>query len=138
MRKTLIFAVGFALVASSALSQPLGDRDFGSGRAEQRDWRHDDRDGYGSWDRDRHSRGDRAARWRDEDDDDDDRTAVRSREGASFRFQSGNARFSVQCDGRETTRACVEAALTVLDKARSLQPSPATPQTGSPQPPSQP
>ena len=134
MRRTLILAAGFALIAGSAFGQAMGDRDTDYGRAGHQDWRHGDRDGHGRWDRDRRGGGDRAARGRDEDED-DDHPPMRSREGARFRFQSGNTHFSVRCDGRETMRACVEAALTVLDRARSLPPSPAAPPGESPQAP---
>ena len=135
MRRTLILAAGFALIAGSAFGQAMGDRDTDYGRAGHQDWRHGDRDGYGRSDRDRRGGGDRAPRWRDEDDD-DDHLPMRAREGARFRFQSGNTHFTVRCDGRETMRACVEAALMVLDRARSLPPSPtplqAEPQQGPP------
>ncbi len=131
MRRTLILAAGFALIAGSAFGQAMGDRDTDYGRAGHQDWRRGDRDGYGRWDRDKRGGGDRASRWRDQDDD-DDHPPMRSREGARFRFQSGNTRFSVRCDGRETMRACVDAALTVLDKVRSLPPAP-PPTQGEPQ-----
>ena len=45
--------------------------------------------------------------------------------GAVFRFRSGRAGFMVKCAEDEPMRACVDAALMLLDKVRSL------PQTGS-------
>jgi hypothetical protein len=39
---------------------------------------------------------------------------------ARFDIRVGDARMKVKCDPRETMRVCVDAALTLLDKARSL------------------
>jgi len=39
--------------------------------------------------------------------------------GAGFRLQSGDTRLEVRCSPDESMRACVEAATTLLDRARS-------------------
>jgi hypothetical protein len=44
------------------------------------------------------------------------------RRGASFLFRSGDATIAVRCDGKESMRACVDATLALLDKARTATP----------------
>ena len=43
-----------------------------------------------------------------------------SREGSSFHMRVGDAKIHVRCGSRETLKDCVDAATTLLDKARSL------------------
>lgn len=42
-----------------------------------------------------------------------------SRRGSWFHIKVGDATLNVKCDPQETMKACVDAALTLLDKARS-------------------
>lgn len=58
--------------------------------------------------------------------------------GAGFFLRHGDATVAVRCDPQESMRACVDATLTLLEKARSMQPSGGTPPGGTPggQPPS--
>jgi hypothetical protein len=60
------------------------------------------------------------------------------RGGAGFFLRNGDATVAVHCDPQESMRACVDATLTLLEKARSMQPSGGTPPAGTPggQPPS--
>ncbi|WP_293868606.1 hypothetical protein [uncultured Alsobacter sp.] len=84
-----------------------GDRSW-SGE-DRRDWRSDNR-------RDRWS--DRRAN----DDEDRDRGMAQRdgrRGGASFMLRSGDTRLAVRCSAQETMRACVEAATTLMDRARA-------------------
>jgi hypothetical protein len=58
--------------------------------------------------------------------------------GAGFFLRHGDATVAVRCDPQESMRACVDATLTLLERARSMQPSGGTPPGGTPggQPPS--
>jgi hypothetical protein len=130
MRKTLILAVGLALIGTSAWSQtssrdrddePRGRWHDGSGRMDR------DRDG----DRD-HDRGGRYGRIMRDDDDDNDRSG----RGARFFLRSGDTQLRVACGDEESTRACVDAALSMFDRVQSQarttpgtspSPAPATP-----------
>ena len=49
------------------------------------------------------------------------------RGGAGFFLRSGDAMVAVRCDPQDSMRACVDATLTLLDRARSMQPSGAAP-----------
>jgi hypothetical protein len=60
-----------------------------------------------------------------------------SREGSSFHISMGDARIHVRCGPRETLKDCVDAATTLLDKARSL-PMTGNANTGSGTAPSRP
>jgi hypothetical protein len=57
--------------------------------------------------------------------------------GAAFFLRNGDAMVAVRCDPQDSVRSCVDATLTLLDRARSMQPSGAAP-GGTPggQPPS--
>jgi hypothetical protein len=59
------------------------------------------------------------------------------RRGASFFLRSGDGTVAVRCDPQESMKSCVDATLTLLDRARSMLPSGAAP-GGAPggQPPS--
>lgn len=109
MRKALILAAGLALIGTSAWSQSSlrDDDDDRRGR-----W-HDSRDG---WERQRdqdYDRGDR--RGRDMRDDDDHRLGG----NAHFFVRSGDTQLRVVCSGRESTQACVDAALRMFDRVQS-------------------
>ena len=53
------------------------------------------------------------------------------RGGASFFLRSGDGVVAVRCDPQDSMKSCVEATLTLMDRARSMQPSGASP-GGSP------
>jgi len=94
----------------------------------QSSYRDDDRDG--SYDRS-YNRRDDSRYPPNEDRDRDDRRGYpdgAARRGASFHIKIGDARIHVRCPTRETLKDCVDAAVTLLDKARSL------PVTGSANP----
>jgi hypothetical protein len=57
--------------------------------------------------------------------------------GAAFYLRNGDASVAVRCDPQDSMKSCVDSTLTLLDKARSMQPSGAAP-GGTPggQPPS--
>ena len=59
------------------------------------------------------------------------------RGGASFFLRNGDAIVAVRCDPQDSMKSCVDSTLTLLDRARSMQPSGAAP-GGTPggQPPS--
>jgi len=59
------------------------------------------------------------------------------RGGAAFFLRNGDAMVAVRCDPQDSMKSCVDATLTLLDRARSMQPSGAAP-GGTPgaQPPS--
>ena len=43
--------------------------------------------------------------------------------GAGFLLRAGDATLAVRCDPRDSMRACVEAATTLLERARAAMPS---------------
>jgi hypothetical protein len=49
------------------------------------------------------------------------------RGGAAFFLRNGDAMVAVRCDPQDSMRSCVDATLTLLDRARSTQPSGAAP-----------
>src|SRR5215213_4150697 len=104
MRKALLMAFALALSASSA-------------QAQGRDRDRDDDDG---WKRDH--REYRYGRDRDDDDDEwrDEHRGGRFGRGGGARFfvQSGETRLRIVCDSGESMRNCVDAALTLLDRAK--------------------
>ncbi len=105
MRKVAILAVGLALIGAPAWSQSSSrDRD-----GYDRDRWHDSRDG---WDRDRDRGERRGGAMRDDDDN-------RSGGNAHFFVRSGDAELRVVCGDRESTQACVDAALRMFDRVQS-------------------
>ena len=104
MRKIALLLAGLLFAATLAWGQgyPRGKDDDGFG------WR--DEGGGSSRDRDDL----RGRSFRDEDRG--HRTGA-----ASFFLRSGDTRLAVHCDERESMRSCVDAALTLFDKVRSLQ-----------------
>lgn len=107
MRKALWMACALALSASSA-------------QAQGRDRDRDDDDG---WKRDHREYRDERGRDRDDDDDDGWREERRGRfggrgGGARFFVRSGETRLGIVCDPGESMRNCVDAALTLLDRAK--------------------
>jgi len=125
MRKALLIAAGLALIGTSAWSQSSSrDRDdYSRGR-----WH----DNTSRWDRDRDSdrdSGERRGSAMREDDRGD-----RSGRGARFFLRSGDTQLRVICGDEESTRACVDAALTMFDRMQSRStnspgPSSSTPST---------
>lgn len=61
-------------------------------------------------------------RTRSEDDDDGPKGGHRHGHGggARFMFRSGDTQLSVKCDNQESMRSCVDAAITLMERARSL------------------
>ena len=49
------------------------------------------------------------------------------RGGAAFFLRNGDAVVAVRCDPQDSMKSCVDAAVTLLDRARSMQPSGGTP-----------
>ena len=49
------------------------------------------------------------------------------RGGASFFLRSGDGTLAVRCDPQDSMKSCVDATLTLLDRARAMQPSGAAP-----------
>jgi hypothetical protein len=128
--KTLALLAGTALLTTAAWSQPMPRDNSDRGDRESADG--------GDWQSGNMSRGRYYHRWNEDRrrsmrDDDDDGAAS----GARFLLRSGDTRLSVTCDSRESTRACVDAALTLFDRVRTQQstttsstpPSSATPNT---------
>jgi hypothetical protein len=117
MRTTIVVAAALALIATSAMGQ--------SSSRDRRDW--EDRDGYDQSDWRDAPRYDRGGRRGDDDRRDDERgpttrmEAARPGTGARFFLRSGDTRLGVVCDARESTRSCVDAALTLFDRLRSQQ-----------------
>jgi hypothetical protein len=104
MCKAVLLAIGLALIGTSAWSQSSSRDDDGDRRNR---W-HDGRD---RWDGDRDDRSGRNAR---------------------FFVRSGDTQLRVVCGDRESTQACVDAALRVFDRVQA-QPRTAT-SAPSPQP----
>jgi hypothetical protein len=127
MRNVVILAAGLALFATSAWSQGM----YRDSMSRDRDDHHRGswQDNRGGWDRDADDRrGGRSMR-----DDDEDRSGS----GASFFLRSGDTQLRVVCGERESTRACVDAALMMFDRVQAQQGTtsrpPAAP-SGSPPP----
>jgi len=101
MKKMLVVAVGLTLISLPAFSQSS-----------------DHADDRGS-----------SYRQRDRDLDDllrgmDDRIPGGGLpRGAGFLLRAGDATLAVRCDPRDSMRSCVDAATTLLDRARSAMPS---------------
>jgi hypothetical protein len=55
------------------------------------------------------------------------REGARRGGGASFFLRSGDGTLAVRCDPQDSMKSCVDATLTLLDRARSMQPSGAAP-----------
>ena len=122
MKRILIVGAACALLtgAGQAWAQPApGGPDRGGDRMERPDAGRD-RDGRGWWgrgDRDHwHAYRDGEGPWGSREDESG--RGGRGR-GAGFRLQSGDTRLEVRCSPDESMRACVEAATTLLDRARS-------------------
>ena len=49
------------------------------------------------------------------------------RGGAAFFLRNGDAVVAVRCDPQDSMKSCVDSTLTLLDRARSMQPSGGTP-----------
>ncbi len=107
MRKALMLAAGVALLGTSAWSQRSSrDDNDRHGR-----W-YDSRD-RGDGGRDRDDRSERRQRAMRDDADD------HSGGNAHFFVRSGDAQLHVVCDDRDSTQACVDAALRMFDRVQS-------------------
>ena len=123
MRKALLMAFALAVSASSAQAQGRdGDRDDDDGwKRDHREYRHGrdrhDDDEWGEEHRGRFGRGG----------------------GARFFVRSGETRLGIVCDPGESMRNCVDAALTLLDRAKQAgSAAPAATTGGSSQSPARP
>ena len=88
-----------------------------------------------SYDRGNDRRDDMKDRRSGERDDEQDDSRHMGDRAAAFHIRVGDARMKVKCDPRETMRSCVDAALSLLDKARSLpQTNAAGPNSSNPSP----
>src|SRR5919112_2976052 len=123
MRKALILAAGLALIGTSAWSQSLSRDDDDDRRGR---W-YDSRD---RWDGNRDRGGDRGERRRGamRGDDDGDRPGGH----AHFFVRSGETEVRVVCSDRESTQACVDAALRMFDRVQSQQNAPSRAPAGPP------
>jgi hypothetical protein len=65
-----------------------------------------------------------------------DGSSRRHGRGASFFLRVGDTRIAARCSNGETMRACVDATLMLLEKAKSLQSAPTEPSSQSGGPPS--
>jgi hypothetical protein len=117
MKRLLMTAAGCVWLAGAAPVWAQSPPDGGQGRPERQDYRgeRDWRGGWGGDDRD-DWRGHRG--WGG---------AGAARGGAAFWLRSGDTRLGVRCDPSEPMRACVDAAITLMDKARSLPAASPTP-----------
>lgn len=102
MKKVLVAAAGLMLISLPAFSQSSDDSgDRGGG----------------------YSRRDRGLEDLLRGIDDGGGMASRGpQRGAGFLLRSGDATLAVRCDPRDTMRACVEAATTLLERARNTMP----------------
>ena len=111
MRKAILAAAGLMLIALPALGQSSDDPDDRRSSYSQRDRDLDDLlrglDGGGM------------------------RRGEPSR-GAGFLLRAGDATLAVRCDPRDSMRACVEAATTLLERARAGMPSGSGPSGSAP------
>lgn len=112
MRKTLIAAAGFALLATPAWSQGSYYGGGGYDRWERRESR-------GGWDRDLDDRRGHPMRHGMRHGMRDDHDGRGS--GARFFLRNGDRRLGVVCGTQESTEACVNAALRLLERAESQQ-----------------
>jgi hypothetical protein len=129
MRKTIILAAGLALVATSAFSQtsPRDREDTSRGWYDGRGDSDRGRD-FGQW----HGR---MMRDHDEGRDYNDRRADDGQRdetsgGARFFLRSGDTQLRIVCGDRESTRACVDAAMLLMERVQqqgSTTRSPAAP-----------
>ena len=139
MKRMLIMAAGLAVLmghgqAWAQSSTAVSDR--GSDGVERQDASRD-RDGRGGWGRGDRDRDDRRGYRSDggsrESKEDDRGRDGRYGRGAGFMLQSGDTRLRMRCNPDESMRACVDAATTLLDRARTLPNTGATstPSTGA-------
>ena len=110
MRKAFVLAAGLVLCATGAWSQDSSRNrdDFDRGG-----WR----EGRDEWDRDRDRRRGPSIRSDEDDEDQDDRSG----RGARFFLRSGDTQLRAVCGDRESTQACVDAALRMFDRLQSAQ-----------------
>jgi hypothetical protein len=112
------------LVAAALILAPLPAMSQGGPRPEDRDTTTDRRD-----------RGDLESMLRDLGEE--IRGGIRGGfgRGAAFFLRHGEATVAVRCDPRDSMRACVDATLTLLERARTAAPPGATPPPGTTSPP---
>lgn len=120
-RLPLICAAALAGLAPPLIaSQPASAQSESAAQAAQSEWdKWDDGDHAREWAERMRRRGDRGRGERDG-------------AGARFMLRSGDLTIRVRCDPKEPMRACVDATLSLMDRARSpsaaSSPSPAPPQ----------
>jgi hypothetical protein len=125
-----LFVLGVA-TASNAVAASSGDSDFTSTSEPfppLLNVQYSER-GRDSGDRDYRGRyrpnDDRASGFEDHNEDGANRP--RGGRGSSFFLRVGETRIAARCSNAETMRACVDATLMLLDKAKSLQGGPTEP-----------
>src|SRR3954451_21711434 len=102
MKKALLVAAGMMLVAFPAFSQSSDDSDDHSSSYSRRGGRNLDDLLRGM---------------------DSRASGGGSTRGAGFLVRVGDATLAVRCDARDSMRACVDAATTLLERARGVMPS---------------
>jgi hypothetical protein len=101
MKKVLLVAAGLMLVAVPAFSQSSDETDDRGSSYSRRDRDLDD-----------------LLRGLDER-----RSGGGPARGAGFLLRSGDATLAVRCDPRDSMRSCVDAATTLIERARTAMPS---------------
>lgn len=127
MTRALLLAAGLVLAISPAWSQSSSRSDDRGSFFERRDRDGSDwsREG-GGWSRD-------SGGWHDRMDDD---RPGRHGRGGRFMVRSGDSAVAVRCDPSESMKACLDATLTLLDRARASAPTSGTGSgSGTSQPP---
>jgi hypothetical protein len=130
MRRTIILAAGFALAATAAFAQGSPrDRDD-SDRGGWYEGRGDRGRDMSSRDMGSRDMGDWHGRMRRDDDDRGDRGDRAS--GSRFYLRNGDVQVRIVCGNREPARACVDAALMLMERA-SQSGTRSSPPAGTPQ-----
>lgn len=115
-----LFAAGF-MMASHAAATPLGNPSNATGPAFLRIEHNHSDEGYGG--RDERDNGSRRDQGKAADDDDRLDRAHRggNGHGASFTIRSGDVQLETKCPSGESSRACADASLMLLDRLKAIQ-----------------
>jgi hypothetical protein len=115
MKNAFILAVGLSLVGTAAWSQSSSREDYDSPHHDYTSAR----DGHGRFDR-WHNGDDSWERSSDDDRGDRMRGDDGPGRGARFFLKHGDAQIRIVCGTRESTEACVNAALRLFDRVQTL------------------